>query len=158
MPMERRFSMRFGLAGLVAVLCLTSCDVDSSAAPTTRASAGSAVVTTVPTTMPSSVRLLSAWYMCGPSEQAWVGATVSSSVPVTVLAQVVLDGTALGRSERIAVTPAEPSTISFEPGTKGGDYGRSATMQVFIAGDEGSGTPVAQRDFVLSIPPDVACG
>lgn len=154
----RQYRVRASLVVLLPLLCVTSCSSANSGEPAATNAEGTALVTTSPTTEPSSVRLTSAVYMCGPTDGAWVEARVLSSASVSVMAQVTLDGKPLGRSERVSLVPDQPATIGFEPGTKAADHGRTATVQVFIAGDEDTAAPVAERDVVLSIPSNAQCG
>ena len=155
---SRPYRVRALFVVLLPTLCVTSCSSANSGMPATTVSDGAALVTTSPTSERSSVRLTSAIYMCGPTDGAWVEARVLSSASVSVIAQVTLDGKQLGRSERVSLVPDQPASIGFEPGAQAEDYGRTATMQVFIAGGEDTAAPVAERDVVLSIPSNVQCG
>lgn len=158
LPPTRQYRVRASWLVLLPLLCVASCSSEKSGMPAATTSERTALVTTSPTTEPSSVRLTSAVYMCGPTDGAWVEARVVSSEGVSVMAQVTLDGKPLGRSERVSLVPNQPAAIGFEPGTKAADHGRAATVQVFIAGDEDTGAPVDERDVVLSIPSNVQCG
>lgn len=154
----RQYRVRAFLVILIPLLCVSSCSSENSGKPAATSSEVAGSVTTPPTTVPSTVRLTSAAYMCGPTDGAWVEARVLSSASVSVMAQVSLDGKPLGRSEPVSLVPDQPATIGFEPRTKAADHGRTATVQVFIAGDEDTSAPVAERDVVLSISSNAQCG
>ena len=139
MPMERRFSVHLVLASLVAVLYLSSCDAESSGAPTTISSGSSGLPTTMPTTTVEAV-----------------GTSVVADEGCTVIAPWALDAWAFIDAHRGLVVQAH--VVSADPpvnaATKYGEYvmqrlNLENVETIFSA----RGTPADAREMVVLIRP-----
>ena len=107
-------------------------------------------------TATAPVQLRSASYGCGPADGPWVEADVVSSVGLTVVGEISLDGKTYGRSMPVLLQPGTLASIGFDPATLAEHFGRTATLRIVTSANPD--TLLASADVVLRIPDGVGCG
>ena len=122
-------------------------------------------------TIPDSYDLDSSWTMavsstdgvqlrnpalvCGPTDGAWISATVVSGNSIEVYAQVSTDGVDYGRSENMKVAAFTPAFVGFYPATPYEALGHTATLKII---DATTGDVLQTADFTLEYTPGTGAG
>jgi hypothetical protein len=119
--------------------------------PTSTNHISAAVTSTVTTGRATgSVVVRDAKFMCGPTDGAWISATIESTDAVRLFGQVWLEGKPYGRSDDVSVPAAGMSSIGFAPDTPMNSYGHAATLRIMRSDDPT--TVMAEVPVLLHLP------
>lgn len=134
----------------------TSTTVPPSTAAQTVPEATATTVVEATTTVPAGLELLSATYVCGPTDGLWIEVVVLSPLGRTVFAEVTVVRQPYGRSGPVLLRPGVQETIGFDPGTPREAFGSTAVVQIVASDDPAS--PIASGDVLLKLPASMSCG
>ncbi len=137
---------------ILAVAVTAACSGDDAIEPATPDTTGSSASTANVT--------MSAEYTCGPTDGAYISVTVRAARTATLMAELVVDETALGRSEPVQVPAGQETSIGFDPALTDEAY-ENGSGEVRLRDVSKRGEPlgtVGLEAIDLRLPPGVQCG